>query len=129
MNVDTSAVAVERQAARFDDMCGLGTSDYKNAAATLRALAAERDALVQHRAAAQASVQSIEAQAASLWGRVQAAEAERDRLAAENARLVSLLRRIEEAATDTPTAESAERALSAIYEWAVAALTQEPSND
>jgi hypothetical protein len=36
-----SAEAVERLAARFDDMCGLGTGDYKDAAVTLRALAAD----------------------------------------------------------------------------------------
>jgi hypothetical protein len=58
---DTSAEAVERLAARFDDMCGLGAGDYKDAAATLRALAAERDRLAAENAKLREALETIHA--------------------------------------------------------------------
>jgi hypothetical protein len=89
MTVDTSAEAVERLAVRLEYRAGTRLLDgviLPEAAATLRALAAERDAA--HLAAA--------AQADSLGVQLRAAEAERDAARAEAARLRAALKRAEQ---------------------------------
>ncbi len=93
--IDTSAEAVERLAAIMDSKAA-GTSNSLgdawgdfwcgNAAATLRAIAAERDEWLNRLHEAQ--VDSLQA-----YDAMEAAEADRDRLAAENARLREALQR------------------------------------
>jgi uncharacterized coiled-coil DUF342 family protein len=83
-NIDTSAEAVERLAARFDDMCGLGTGALRDAAATLRALADQRDGKAQEAW-----------QALDMWKK---AVAQRDAARAEVARLREALEPIYAAA-------------------------------
>jgi hypothetical protein len=82
MSADTSAEAVERLAQRHDELMPMGS----RTAATLRALAAERDAM---RAELDGRVNSV---AQNIDAQLQATLADRDRLAADVARLRTALK-------------------------------------
>jgi len=89
-DIDTNTETVERLAAQYSTY---GLRDDEAVAATLRALAAERDALRLREAKAVLAANNAHRERMQSEREARNAEADRDRLAAENANLRRLLAR------------------------------------